>query len=160
MKTIFLILLTIFLTSCRDSDDTNAQLDNIDAGLEFSLKNTENKDLLDPNNPDHWDSSLFKIFYLINGEKQEVYFPNSDYPNGYNIYKQENEYRIAIFLNHSESEEKATTYVQWNNQDTDTIQASYDRTSYGVLQNTIWLNGIKVWERGNNTIDPYFVLTK
>ncbi len=156
MKNILLILATSFFTACSPSVETNQQFYNIEARAEFSILNSDNIDLLDPKNSVNLDASKFKIFYQNN----EVNNQNSDYPKGFRIYKHEKEYRIVVFLNHSEAEEKSTTYIHWNDNDIDKVEVSYLRSNNGVIQNVIWLNGNKVWERGNNTIDPYFVLRK
>lgn len=72
MKNLFLILTTILFVGCSDSDDSNFDFYNIYSGAEFGIFNTDGQDLLNPDNPDHWDTSAFRVFYLINGEVQEV----------------------------------------------------------------------------------------
>ncbi|MFA7616466.1 MAG: hypothetical protein WCY16_07800 [Weeksellaceae bacterium] len=160
MKNLFLILTTILFVGCSDSDDSNFDFYNIYSGAEFGIFNTDGQDLLNPDNPDHWDTSAFRVFYLINGEVQEVYNPNMDDPRGYTIYKHANEYRAGVTLNNSETEEYPITYIEWNDEDTDTVRASFQRTEYGIIQDTLWLNDEVVWELGDNTTDPYFELTK
>lgn len=164
-KLAFLIILTVATFSflaCSKSDESDEMDEqfNIDAKLEFSVFNTQIEDLLNPENPNHLNTSNIKILYVINDEIQEVYDPNTDNPRNFMLYKHESEYRIKIFLNHSETADKPITYIQWNDSDTDTIEVSYQRTQNAILQNIIWLNGEQIWERGNNTVDPYFVLTK
>lgn len=162
MKNLLIILTVTTFLACSDSNDSNEikQFYNFDASLEFSVFNSQNEDLLNPKNPNHLNTSDFKVFYVINGEKQEVYDANMAYPRGFNIYEHENEYRIRIFLNHTDSEEKPITEIQWNDSDTDTLEVSYHKTGNAILQNIIWLNEEQIWERGDNTTDPYFVLTK
>ena len=101
-----------------------------------------------------------KLFYVIDGETQEVYDSNLDNPRNFRIYKHENEYRIGISPNYSKTEEKPVTYIQWNENDTDTIEVVYERTQNATVQNKIWLNGEQIWELGDNTIDPFFILVK
>lgn len=156
MKNLLLLLATMIFSACNQSEEINPEYYNIDAKAEFSIVNSENIDLLDPKNTDHLDTSKFKIFYL----NQEVNNTNSDYPKGFRIYKHEKEYRIAVFLNHSDTEEKSTTFVHWNDNDSDKIEVSFLRSKNGVIQNVIWLNGNKVWERGSNTTDPFFIIKK
>lgn len=159
---VFFILILLAIFSCSKDNEPEEQYNgfNFDAGMEFSVYNSQNEDLLNPENQSHLDSANIKLFYVINGEKKEVYNPNLDSPRNFMIYKHENDYRIRVFLNHSETSYKPITYIQWNDSDTDTIEVSYQRTQNATLQNKIWLNGEQIWERGDNTIDPYFVLTK
>lgn len=164
MKKLVLILVFTTLFACDKSNETEGQSYGvqIDAHLEFSIINSQKEDLLNPENPNHMDVSSFKLFYVIDGEKKEVYNPNYDNPRNFMIYKHENEYRIGISLNlnHSEMSSKTTTYIQWNNNDTDTLEALFGKTPNGIFKTKIWLNGELIWERGDNPIDAYFVLTK
>lgn len=162
-RSVFFIFLTIVtvLFSCSKSNEMEEQdAYIIHVGIEFSVLNMQNEDLLNPENPNHLDVTKIKLFYLINGEKQEVYNPNMDSPRNFRIFKHENEYRIGVTLNHSGMSSKTITYLQWDNSDIDTIEATIKRTQNSLLQDEIWLNGIHIWERGDNTIDPYFVLRK
>lgn len=155
-----MILVAIMLFACSKSNEIEEQQYNLEVSVEFSVFNSQNEDLLNPENPNHMDVSTIKLFNVINEEKQEVYNPNSDSPKGFRIFKHENEYRIGITLNHSETSSKTITYLQWNNSDVDTIEATFKTTQSSLYKNEIWLNGLHVWQRGDNTIDPYFVLIK
>ncbi len=159
MRNLLLFLLIASIQGCDNSDDKMQQF-NLDTGVEFSIRNTENEDLLNPGNPNSFDVNTIKVFYVIDGKTTEVYDKDLDYPRNFRIYEHQDEYRIAIFPNHAETEQKPITYVQWNESDRDTIEVAYDRSQDALLQNRIWLNGEQVWERGDNTVDPYFVLEK
>lgn len=152
-----LILLTIF--SCSKNNEPEEQF-NLSSSLEFSIINSQNEDLLNPNNPNHINVANIKLFYVIDGKSQEIYDSNMDNPRNFRIYEHKNEYRIRITTNATETAEKPITYIQWNENDTDTLEVLYERTQNAILQNKIWLNGEQIWERGNNTTDPYFILTK
>lgn len=160
MKNLLIILTVTILLACSKSNEMDNQYFNLDARLELSVFNLQNEDLLDPKNPNHLNTEDIKLFYVINGENQEVFDPNMAEPRNFIVFKHESEYRIKITLNHSETEDKPITYIKWSESDTDTVEVSYQRTKRSVLQNKIWLNGEQIWERGDNTIDPYFVLTK
>ncbi len=161
MKKLFLIPAVILFAACSSSDDETNEFNAIHAtAIEVSLFNTENEDLLDPENPNHWDTSKFKLFYVIDGKKQEVnYGPLMDYPKGYHVFKHANEYRVSISLNESEMEDRSITYIQWNDKDIDTIESSLERLRTGVRLKVVSLNGKQVWKLKSDTA-PYFVLTK
>jgi len=160
MKNLLIILALTTLISCSKSNEMDSQYYNLDASLEFSVLNLQNEDLLNPENPNHLITENIKLFYVINGKKEEVYDPNLDNPRNFKIYKNGNGYRIRIFLNHSDTSDKPITYIQWSDSDTDTIKVSYLRTQNAILQNNIWLDGKQVWKRGDNLTNPYFVLKK
>ena len=161
MKNLLMILVVTALFACNKSNDVEIlSAYYINTSVEFSIINSQNEDLLDSNNPNHINEENIKLFYVIDGENQEVYDSNMDYPRNFLIYKHENEYRIRVFLNNSETSEKPITYIQWNESDIDTIEVTIKRTQISELKDEIWLNGIHVWERGDDTIEAYFVLTK
>lgn len=160
MKNLLIILVAIMLFACSKSNEIEEQQYNLEVGVQFSVFNSQNEDLLNPENPNHLDVTTIKLFYVVNGENQEVYNPDLDNPRNFRIFKHENEYRISVILNHSETSGKTMTYIQWNNSDVDTIEATIKKTQNSLYKDEIWLNGIHIWERGNNTIEPYFVLRK
>jgi len=161
MKNLIIIFTITTLFSCSKTDEMDEQYYNLDAAIEFSVFDAQNEDLLNPETPNHLNTDDIRLFYVINGESQEYHEEDLSYPRGFLIGEHEGIYRIRIFLNYAETEDKPITYVQWNNNiETDTIEVSYRRTQHSTTQDTIWLNGEQIWERGDNTIDPYFVLEK
>ena len=109
--TFFTLMITILLLGCsKNSDDENQfNLNNI---IELGIENNNGIDLLNPNNAESFNESEIKLFYLINGNVEEVYSPTADLPRNFLIFEQNDNYRIRIFLNYSETEEFPTTYVQ------------------------------------------------
>ncbi len=157
MKSIILTLLIMASILGCNSDDE--QQFNLDVGIEFSIKNSEGIDLLNPNNSESLNESEIKLFYLINGNVEEVFDPNMDSPRNFLIYKHESEYRIGISQNYSETEEFPITYIQWNNQDTDTLKCEYARTNRSIRQQKIWLNDELIWDASTNT-EPFYEIIK
>lgn len=160
MKKLSIILIITSFFNCSEPNQVNYD-SNIDIGVTFSVFNSENKDLLNPKNTNHINTSRIRLFYDVNGKKKEIYNPNMDSPKSFRIYKHENEYRIAISLNYTKTSNKATTYIEWNKDDTDTIKASYekDQSMSIIMQDTIWLNGKQIWKRSDN-VAPHIVLIK
>ena len=68
MKNFLIILTVTTFLACRNSDDMNEikYAFCFDANLDFSVYNAQNEDLLNPENPNHLDTSNFKVFYVIN----------------------------------------------------------------------------------------------
>ena len=158
MKNILIGLTIIAFFAC-DKSNENVSESIVDTIIEFSVLNSQNEDLLNPGNPNYIDVEGIKIFYVIDGESQEVYDQEMTYTRKYLVFKHGNEYRIRVFLNESETSDKSITYLKWSDNDTDTIEATYKRTN-GIVKEKIWLNGELIWERGDNTIDAYFLLSK
>ena len=159
MKKLLIILTVTTFIACNKSNDIVDGF-NIYSGMEFSIFNANNEDLLNPENPNHINTESIRLFYDINGEKGNMYNGDSSNPRNISIYKHENEYRIRIGLNHTDKSDKPITYIQWNESEIDTVEVVYKRTRYAVEQNIIWLNGEQVWEIGDNTKVPYVKLIK
>ena len=151
-------MISLMIIGCSKEKE-NEDAFNLDVGVEFSIVNLDGEDILNPNHPNSLKESDIKLFYLIDGVKEEVYNGNYDYPRNFMLYEHQNEFRIRIFQNYSDKEDKPITYIQWNDVDTDTLETTYERTSNAVIQRKIWLNGNLLWEP-NSGIEPFFVLTK
>lgn len=160
MKNLIFLCTFLLLFFCNSTEEEEIGF-YIDSHIEFSVKNSDQVDLLNPNNNDIIDNSKIKIFYLVDGVKTAFFKAHWDYPKGYIIFKHENNYRIRVFLNNeSNNTEKVTTFIQWNKNKTDKVEATFNRNNNSIMQQKIWLNNEEIWELGNNTIDPYFILTK
>lgn len=163
MKNLLIILTIITLFACDKSNEVKEQVleyqYNLDVALEFSVFNSQNEDLLNPENPNYINQENIELLYVIDGKTQQAYSSNSDYPKNFLIYKHADEYRIRVFPNNSETEAKPITYIKWSNSDTDTIEVVYERTQNAVSQRKIWLNGDQIWDWAEN-MDPYFIIVK
>ncbi|MHB0755333.1 hypothetical protein [Polaribacter sp. M15] len=163
MKNLLIILVAIAFLSCsNDNENEIICCYNLESFFDFSVFNQDGEDLLNPNSLNKLDQRDIKIFYVLNGESQEVNLgSNYAYPRGFRIYEYQSEYRIRVFLNHSENESKPITYIKWGEDyGTDKIDVSFQRHQNSLLQDTIWLNDEKIWERGDNTTNPYLSLIK
>lgn len=155
--TILTLMLTVLLLGCNNSDDESQfSLGNV---IELGVKDNNGVDLLNPNNPESFNESDIRLFYLINGNIEEVNNPTADSPRGFLIFEQNESNRIRIFLNYSESEELPITYVQWDETDTDTLKCKIRRTSSLVTAEKVWLNDELIWDESSNT-EPYYEMIK
>lgn len=141
MKYLIFFLLTMLFTSCN-SDESEQFI--IDTDINIAVKNSDGNDLLDSDSPNSIDENSIKIIYEINGEQVEVNDTDLDYSRGFFIYQHENEYRIRIFPNTSQSTEYPVTYIKWD--DTDTIKVDIERNRNSEICNKVWFNENLVWE--------------
>ena len=146
MKNIVLLLI-VTLISCSDDNGNNPSNTNIDVGVSFYLKNASGENLLNTSN---YISDNFRIFNVINGEVQEVNMPQMDYPRNFFINDETTPISMRLFLNHTENEEFPITYIKWNQDDTDTIKADFDRGTTNeidyIICKKIWYNDQLVWD--------------
>jgi hypothetical protein len=159
MRNLLAIVVIALLCSCS-SDDSPEQF-VYDVGVEFSIKDSQGNDLLNPENENTLNSSEIKLFYVVNGAVEEVYDGNMDYPRNYVIYDYApvSEYRISVFLNNADTEAQPITYIQWNATDTDTLRSEIYRRNNLVKIKTLWLNNELIWSDEDGT-EPYFELVK
>ncbi|WP_321299679.1 hypothetical protein [Marinifilum fragile] len=161
MKYLFTIAIALLLFACSSDDEQHVA--HFGLSFDFSVLDSDGNDLLNPNNENSFKESDIKLYYLINGEKKEVYNPNMDSPRNFFIYQEGSDaYRIRIFLNDTESEEKTITYILWNNIDSDTISAEvYRNSKYNLTRmEKVWFNGQLIYELTDNTTESFYKLIK
>lgn len=142
MKKILMILTITAFCSCESNEEKSYNY--IDAGdVDFSIFNAQGEDLLDPKTPNHINDYEIKLFYLIDGVKKEIHNGLLVNPKNFVIHKNENEteYHIVIFLNELDKSDKTTTYIQWNEKDTDTINATFFKNKDLIFTKDVWFNG-------------------
>ncbi|MHC0445971.1 hypothetical protein ACWA1F_11190 [Flavobacterium sp. 3-218] len=143
MKKAIGILLILLVSIGCDSDPFKEDIIegfNLDTSIDFSVVNSKNKDLLNPNNPDSYDPKKIKILFLLDGKLVPQYQANLDSPNFFMIYQNSDRYAIRIFLNHNPKEKFPETYIQWNENDKDIVKAEYSRTKNSTTKKNVWLN--------------------
>jgi hypothetical protein len=142
MKPITLIIITAMaFFSCKKDKESL----NIDTGIEINVKDNIGNDLLNPIFNNAFSESNIKIYYLIDGEKKEVYNPNYTYPRNFRISEKEGVYYMTLWPNTTEKDEFPITYIKWNETDTDTIKCSFSRTENSVICIKVWYNGTLMW---------------
>lgn len=143
MKLITLILITtMVLFSCQKEKESF----NVDTGIEITVLDKIGNDLLNPLNQNSYKEDIIKIYYLINGVVEEVYFPNYENPRNFSIYEKDGIYQMRLFPNGYEREEFPVTFIKWNETDTDTIKCSFTRTHNSVVCTKVWYNETFMWE--------------
>jgi len=155
MKKLILFLAIASLIACDKSDDLNPAV-IVDRGFEFIVFDSQDVDLLDPATPNHISEDDIKLFYEIDGELTEVYDAHLDHPRHFMIFEHENEYRIRVFLNDSDAIDEPITHIQWNEDDTDVVKASFKRPKSNVIVTKVWLNDTQIWDLTTDTDDKKF----
>lgn len=162
MKKILIILLIVFLYACDSNEENRSYNDIMGDGVDFTVSNAQGVDLLDPKNANHIKESDVKIFYLVNGVKKEVYNGLLVHPRNFSIHKYENEeeYIITVFLNSLDQTDKTTTYIQWDEKDTDTINATFFKNKDFIFTKDVWFNEKLVFTSTFPDNTPCIKLTK
>ncbi len=164
MKNLMLLITSLLLFSaCKKKANNVSKV--FDVSVDFSVVNSNNEDLLNPENTDAFNQSQIGIYYDMDGEP--VYYHNTnnymaDHPNAHFFYKEDTDslYTIRIFLNSDKSVAYPITYIKWNETDMDTIKATYMRTENIMRLDSIWYNNNPIWNFNAAVNRKYFILNK
>lgn len=168
MKNAIIILISALFLSCNNSNESEDEIKyngvNLNVGINLSVVNNQGEDLLNPLLEDGYKEEGIRMFYLLNNEVIE-YAPDDwlDNPKGFEIFKSEIEdkYLLRILsLNYAETEEIPTTYLQWNENETDTLKVTYRRMGGSVLKETVLLNDVLIWDERVNGSSNYVTIEK
>ena len=160
MEKILLFIITLIIASASTTKEIGYHRSTT---IEIAVNDANCTDLLDPSNPNSFKEEEIKIFNLKGGVLEEVYNERMDVKRDFFIFEQDskygkrlfpnNEYLMRLFPNISASEKFPITYIQWNAEDTDTIQCQFlqDKNYFGCSK--VWFNGEPVWDvaRANHT---------
>lgn len=100
------------------------------------------------------NDSQIEIYYEKNGIAERVARANLDHANGYVITSQQNvasdgpdELCVAVFSSdYLDNENISKTYVKLGNNQMDTIQCQFHKSSEVLYVQRIWHNGTPVWD--------------
>ena len=160
MRTQYLIknaLITLIATTmlCSCSEEKDNGVPGHDFANMFSLVDKAGNDLLDPQSPNHYNTpETIRIYRLEDGEKVLQYNPMSGSPYAFNIHAPEDtfkeKYLMSVAQSWDISEEFAVVYVEWNAEETDTIEYQRELIYNSRLKLiNIWYNGQLVWSEDN-----------
>lgn len=142
MKYILQIILLISLLSCNDKECCYDLVGHID----LKVVDSEGTDLLNPDNPDAYYEPKIEIKYLIEGEIVQGF--NGSFEHGCTfLFQEENtdteDYILRVYVNMAESEEYPITYIEWDDQDTDTLKFHYNRGDNYTRWDRVWYNDVE-----------------
>ena len=119
---------------------------NIDTSMILLVRDSSGTDLLHPTTG-KYNASGINVYYLKEGEKQQVYFPHLDAPKGFRIRENElkkNEYLLVLFP--YDDLPLSTTIIQWGQADFDTITCEITHEGSSRYCTKIWYNQELKWD--------------
>lgn len=144
IRVICYTLLCVWCMSCQD-DDVEGY--NLDRQFKFEVYSADGVNLLDPANAGAFQASQIEIYYEVDGEKQRVYHANYENPKNFSIAVDEltGKYAMELGPNTETDENTTVTYIQWNENDMDTITCDFARGKEFLVTTRIVYNGQEVW---------------
>lgn len=151
------------LFACNKDENNDAHY-NLDTSISITVVDESGVDLLNPANTNAFLEENIKIYYLIDGVMEEVNDPNMDNPRNFSINEPEatgDKYWMELLLNIAcdSTDLYGTTYIKWNDTDTDTIQCDYKSESDYTIITKVLFNNKVVWE-GDGLNGRYFEIVK
>ena len=130
-------LLSIFM-ACNDKCCTDIDLD-----IQLSFVNADDEDLLDTNLENSIRSDEINLYYLINGQKVRVIDNQIDRSENFNVsyseYFKKNVLHLVV-SHHLDENNQSITFLELNQNDTDTIKCSIIERGNVTFINTVWYN--------------------
>ncbi len=158
MKKLLLITCICLLFSCSKKTGT---MDDLDIYIDLKLENNSGSDLLNPNTNNSYNQENIQLFYLLNGVEQYYFCSNCDHQKRYFFFKRDNKFVMRIFPSFKIQEDGTypITYIQWNDNDRDTIQCHINRNEDGsyIFCTKVWYNDSLVYD---NNGERYFNIIK
>ena len=141
MKNIILICSCLILFSCSKKSESDVW----DINIDIKVETEGGVDLLNPEAENSYNKADIELFYLLNGEEFSHSCGNCDFPKNYRFFEHEGQFIMRITPSDKIQDDGSDpiTYIQWNENDRDTLQCKIYRNDNGgfVSCTKIWLNG-------------------
>lgn len=176
IRLISLIASVFVLFSCskeQEPQPTDAFGFYEDLTTQIWVQDKAGNDLLDPENEHAIDASKIRISHLVNGEAIEYHDGYMDHPYGYVVaapgrYSTDSTMGycfmgLMLAAENREDVDKPVTYINWGNNDVDTIVSEVVVKNNGAYKSVykVWCNGDLVWDMANlDTLGRSFILVK
>ena len=165
-----ILIISISLSCSKKEEENPGSLGfYIDQSVLITMVNEDGVDLLDPQIESAYNSSKVKIFHLINNKKVFYYDNMLNAPGGYKTYnpyeRLDSSYYVFCLLRTStdgstNEASQSTTYIEWNDNDTDTIKCQLYESDGYLGCTKVWCNGKVVWEKEVDSGERTFNLIK
>jgi hypothetical protein len=149
---LLLLLLLMAVTSCdSDSDDNLTTEVYVSNEIYIKIENSQGQNLLDTSVVDYFDFSSIKLYYLTDGEKEEVYDANMSLPRNLKLGDVDGEATLIIYTNTDasdfETEEdgvkcgESIAYLELSETVVDTIKTEWEYGGSYFWNTKVWYNG-------------------
>jgi hypothetical protein len=147
IKTLSLFLMSgliVLQSACHNEEPGPCGCTNIDVVTRIVITDDENRNLLDPATPGHFNADDIRIYYVREGERKEAFQANLDNPRFFAIeqYGSDNEYTMKLFPDMEvRNTEVTTTIVKWNSAIEDTVECEIFKNDNTISITKVWYNG-------------------
>ncbi len=143
----FVILLLLTLLGCKKDYPTV-----ISTAFDVWVRDNDGNNLFNTQTPNHYSVDTVRIFYLENGVRKEFNNPMLGAPRNFLVMKNESngEYGVRLFPyegTHREGTATTRMFIQWNYQDTDTVDCAIEKYDATEICTKVWWNGVLKFDR-------------
>lgn len=129
------------LFSCNKDNPSNVV---ISTQIDVFVEDASGNNLLIGTSSNAVNFDSIKLMYLINGTSHNVYNSDLDCPRAICLITDTGSERVRIFPNDEVGEEYPITYIDWGNNDIDTLKCHFIRKDNdegsSVVCDKVWLN--------------------
>lgn len=135
--------------------------DVLSTHIDIKLENISGNDLFDPSVNNSYNQDNIRLIYVLDGVEEYYLCGNCDYQKGYFFFERNGKYVLRIYPNF-EAQQDGTdpiTYIQWEQNDRDTVQCHIERNEDGsyIFCTKVWYNDSLVYD---NNGERYFTVIK
>jgi len=163
---ILLFCLAFILLFCNEDHPTI-----IDISVDMWIRDQSGNNLLNAATAGYYKKEDIRIFYLQDGVRKEFNNPRMDAPRGFIIYRNDGNGEYVMKLSPYEGivdKEITTTYIQWNDTQTDTVRCLMSRIYQSIYCKKIWYNNVLKYDDavpsditwGNSTYHRFIEIDK
>jgi len=150
--------------SCSKDDERDGPF-IIDNGITLTFTNKNGEDLLNPETPDHYNFEEMRLYYLIDGTKEEVYNPLMSTPRRLGLITETTPLQLGIGTYDgkegavSTDKDGVTTgysvaYLELNSETVDTIKTEWITNGRYFVNTKTWYNGVLILD-GTQGEEPF-----
>ena len=135
-KILVFISLLFLMISCSDNSDCCVI---VDTATDIHFIKPDGSNFFDTlaGSPD------IRVFFEKNGELEEVFRGNLDYPQMYFFYKVSGKFIMRLFPSDYLEKEYSSTCILLNDADMDTIRCKFNTNNSNLICTDVWYNGLK-----------------
>lgn len=165
------VIVFLMMQSCSKKDKIND--DKVEAALfqssvMLNILDNEGLDLLNSKTTNYYSFDNMKLYYLVDGEKKEVYDSNMDLPRNIALLTDVKPYALGMALSYHVDSiigekdgfevGRSITYLELNKGDIDTIVSEWKRKPGYFVVDKIWYNNAEEAYDVRNSSEPYKVI--
>jgi len=154
-----LLLLSVLITLFSSCEEKLCGCTVIDADVNIVITDSDNRNLLDPSTPGHFNKEDIRIYFVRNGQRQEAYAPNLDAARYFSINQTTDDNGFVMKLLpdlETRDSDITTTIIKWNETEEDVVTCEVRHSDNTTIITKVWYNDELGYDQ-NDTQGPRLI---